>query len=214
MPSHPSVELSMRERKKQNSMVRLKTAAKELMWADGYETVTTKAIAARADMGEATLFRYVSSKLDLFLSVYGEEFAQVVDQCVQANDDRRSDDHRESGDHIEQIVDSYELLASLYTRYPELAFTFVKESFGSSTAVGRTGLEYADRWFELLESILEHGRSTNALEIADVPAVVQNCHAIYVHEVLRSHARDLPTDGMPQRLRHRLELSLTHLIRS
>lgn len=211
MPSDTSDELGMRERKKQDSMARLRAAAKELMWAQGYETVTTKAIAARADMGEATLFRYVPSKLDLFLSVYGEEFGHVVDQCIRAHSELRVEQLRRAEDHIQQIIESYDLLASLYTRYPELAFTFVKESFGSSTNVGRSGLEYADRWFELLESILQHGRATSVLDLEDIPAVVQNCHAIYVHEVLRSRARDLPASDMPNRLRHRLELSLHHL---
>lgn len=213
MPSQPSDELGMRERKKKESMARLRTAAKELMWAQGYETVTTKAIAARADMGEATLFRYVPSKLDLFLSVYGDEFEQVVDQRIQAHADLASDQLRGAAAHLDQVLESYDLLASLYTRYPELAFTFVKESFGSSTGIGRSGLEYADRWFELLESILEHGRATGALDVDDVPLVVQNCHAIYVHEVLRSHARDLPATELPTRLHQRLSLSLRHLAR-
>ena len=212
MPSQPSDELGMRERKKKESMARLRTAAKELMWAQGYETVTTKAIAARADMGEATLFRYVPSKLDLFLSVYGDEFERVVDQRIQAHADLPAE-LRGAAAHLDQILESYDLLASLYTRYPELAFTFVKESFGSSTGIGRSGLEYADRWFELLESILEHGRATGALKVDDVPLVVQNCHAIYVHEVLRSHARDLPAADLPSRLHQRLSLSLRHIAR-
>lgn len=213
MPSQPSEELGLRERKKKETMARLRSAAKELMWAEGYETVTTKAIAARADMGEATLFRYVASKLDLFLSVYGEEFGHVVDQCVQAHANLPADQMRGAEAHLDEVLKSYDLLASLYTRYPELAFTFVKESFGSSSGIGRSGLEYADRWFKLLESILDHGPTTAALDIDDVRTVVQNCHAIYVHEVLRSRARDLPAAEMPNRLRQRLSLSLRHLAR-
>lgn len=213
MPPHPSNELGMRERKKKDSMVRLRTAAKELMWAQGYESVTTKAIAARADMGEATLFRYVSSKLDLFLSIYGEEFEKVVDECIRTYAHLSADQLRGAQAHLDQVLVSYDLLASLYTRYPELAFTFVKESFGSSSGIGRSGLEYADRWFKLLESILDHGRTTTALDVDDVGIVVQNCHAIYVHEVLRSQARSLPAPDLPARLRHRLTVSLRPLAR-
>jgi AcrR family transcriptional regulator len=210
MPSHPSNELGMRERKKKDSMARLRTAARELMWDQGYEAVTTKAIAARADMGEATLFRYVSSKLDLFLSVYGDEFEQVVDQCVDAHAARR---HAGRQPHVNHVLDSYDALASLYTQFPQLAFTFVKESFGSSASIGRSGLEYADRWFALIESILEDALSASpsALKADEIPLLVQNCHAVYVHEVLRSSARELSPTGLPTRLRGRLALALRPL---
>ena len=45
MGANPSSELGMRERKKKDSMARLQTAARELMWAKGYDAVTTKEIA-------------------------------------------------------------------------------------------------------------------------------------------------------------------------
>lgn len=214
MASRPSNEIGLRERKKKESMTRLRTAARELMWDQGYEAVTTRAIAARADMGEATLFRYVPSKLDLFLSVYGDEFEQVVDRCAQAHATDRTAVHRGgSQSHLQRILDCYDELAALYTRFPELAFTFVKESFGSSSGIGRSGLEFADRWFALIEAILHDARGaglTTAMA-EDIPMVAQNCHAVYVHEVLRSHARDLAPSELPTRLRERLALSLRAL---
>lgn len=192
-------------------MVRLRTAARELMWAKGYEAVTTKEIALRADMGEATLFRYVPSKLDLFLLVYGEDFERVVDECEAKSAGILREEVADSGSHVEQIIASYDMLAQLYMRYPDLAYTFVKESFGSSTVIGQSGLEYADRWFGLLEAILKRGQDAGEVATIDATTVVQNCHALYVHEVLRSHARELPSADMPKRLRHRLTVLLTPL---
>lgn len=214
MASRPSNEIGLRERKKKESMTRLRTAARELMWDQGYEAVTTRAIAARADMGEATLFRYVPSKLDLFLSVYGDEFEQIVDRCAQGHATGRNTGHQsESQPHLQRILDCYDELAALYTRFPELAFTFVKESFGSSSGIGRSGLEFADRWFALIEAILLDARVAGLTTVRadDIPAVAQNCHAIYVHEVLRSHARELDSSELPARLRQRLTLSLRAL---
>ncbi|WP_311208420.1 MULTISPECIES: helix-turn-helix domain-containing protein [unclassified Aeromicrobium] len=204
----------MRERKKRESMTRLRTAARELMWDQGYEAVTTRAIAARADMGEATLFRYVPSKLDLFLSIYGDEFEQVVIRCVQAHAaDNEMPQEPTTRSHRDRILGCYDELAALYTRFPELAFTFVKESFGSSAGIGRSGLAYADRWFALVEAILEDARAAGATGVAldDIPVIAQNCHAVYVHEVLRSQARELPSAELPLRLRRRLELTLRPL---
>jgi AcrR family transcriptional regulator len=212
MGANPSSELGMRERKKKDSMARLQTAARELMWAKGYDAVTTKEIALQADMGEATLFRYVASKLDLFLLVYGEEFKQVVDKCEARSKQLLGETApADPGSYVERILASYDMLGRLYTKYPELAFTFVKESFGSSTAIGQSGLEYADRWFGLLEEILDRGQDAGAVTTIDTPIVVQNCHALYVHEVLRSHARGLPTAQMPKRLRDRLTALLAPL---
>ncbi|RNM11696.1 TetR/AcrR family transcriptional regulator [Nocardioides pocheonensis] len=211
MRADPSPELGMRERKKKDSMARLQTAARELMWAKGYEAVTTKEIALQADMGEATLFRYVPSKLDLFLLVYGQEFEKVVDDCEGAIAKLLDDSSTHPDSYVKRILASYDMFAQLYKRYPELAFTFVKESFGTSTAVGSSGLEYADRWFGLLEQVLERGQQAGALVAMDTPVVVQNCHALYVHEVLRSHARRLPKAAMPKRLRHRLATLLEPL---
>jgi AcrR family transcriptional regulator len=201
----------MRERKKKDSMARLRTAARKLMWEKGYDAVTTKEIALQADMGEATLFRYVSSKLDLFLLIYGDEFWQVVNKCETATAEVLHEEHANPGIYVDSIFECYEMFAKLYTRYPELAYTFVKESFGSSTDVGQSGLEYADRWFELLEAILNRGQEAGVLTSMDTPMVVQNCHALYVHEVLRSHARGLPSDDMPKRLRRRLTVLLAPL---
>lgn len=211
MPPTPSPELGMRERKKKDTMARLRTAAKKLMWANGYDAVTTKEIALQADMGEATLFRYVSSKLDLFLLIYGDEFSQVVAKCQTATSEILNKKRASARTYVKSILDCYDMFAHLYTLYPELAYTFVKESFGSSTDVGQSGLEYADRWFELLEAILNRGQDAGVLTSMDTPIVVQNCHALYVHEVLRSHARRLPSEDMPKRLRDRLTVLLAPL---
>lgn len=199
--------LGMRERKKLDSMARLRQAAKELMWARGYEAVTTKEIALRADMGEATLFRYVPSKLDLFLMVYGEEFERVVITCEQA-DARVDAASLPPEGHVESVLSSYDMLAGLYTQFPDLAFTFVKESFGATSDLGADGLKYADRWFSLIETMLTRAQVAGALASPDISLTTQNCHALYVHEVLRSHARGLDAAGMAARLRRRLHVAL------
>jgi AcrR family transcriptional regulator len=193
-------------------MARMRAAARDLMWDRGYDDVTTKEIAARADVGEATLFRYFPSKLDLFLMVYGEEFEKVIEACTEHEATRHSAGAPGSpDDYVERILTSYSMFAELYVRYPDLAFTFVKESFGSHTDVAQSGLAHANRWFELLETIVKEAQSSGSFARVDPSTVVQNCHALYVHEVLRSHARGLPSNELPDRLSHRLEALLRPL---
>ena len=88
----------------------------------GFGSVTTKEIALRADMGEATLFRYVSSKLELFLLIYGDEFEQVVNRCEASSAKLLQKGRADASLYLEGILASYDSLAALYTRYPDLAW--------------------------------------------------------------------------------------------
>lgn len=211
MASDTPPQLGLRERKKQEAMARMLAAARDLMWDRGFDAVTTKEIAARADVGEATLFRYFPSKLDLFLMVYGEEFERVIDACAEQEADNHVTVSRDAEAYVDRILASYRMFADLYVRYPDLAFTYVKESFGAHTDVAQSGLAYANRWFELLEAIVVQAQTARAFARIDPAVVVQNCHALYVHEVLRSHARGLPSAKLPDRLTHRLEALLRPL---
>lgn len=204
-----TVSLSLRERKKQDSMRRLKEAARDLMWEKGYDEATTKEIAERAEIGEATLFRYVSSKLDLFMLVYGEEFEAVIKDCEAVEAKLPTEPSPVNPQvYIDRLVNLYSKLSSLYVRYPSLAYTYVKESFSSETDIGLSGLAHGDRWYSLLESIIRQAQSSGAFTGSDASVTAQNCHALYVHEVLRSHARKLPSAETPERLRRRLESML------
>lgn len=210
-PNSSDEQLGLRERKKKESMARLFAAARQLIWEKGYDAVTTKEIASQADIGEATLFRYVPSKLDLFLLIYSEEFERVIDDCEAQDAKFLLEDSTDPEQYVRRIVESYRMLAELYTKYPELAYTYVKESFGSLGDIGQSGLAHADRWFGLLDSILRQGQKAGVLVDVDPSTVVQNCHALYVHEVLRSHARSLSPSEMPSRLCQRLEVLLLPL---
>lgn len=205
-------QLGLRERKKKDAMARMQAAARDLMWHRGYDAVTTKEIAAHAEVGEATLFRYFPSKLDLFLLVYGEEFEKVIDACAKCESAILDGESFGPTQYVKRILGSYQKFAELYVRYPDLAYTYVKESFGAHTSVGQTGLAHANRWFSLLEVIVTQAQSVGAFAPVDSATVVQNCHALYVHEVLRSHARGLPSAEMPDRLLRRMETQLAPLM--
>lgn len=190
-------QLGLRERKKKGAMARMQLAARELMWDRGFDTVTTKEIAARADVGEATIIRHFPSKLNLFLLVYCEEFEKVIDACAKRESSFDDAEPAAPNVYVKHILASYRKFAELYVRYPDLAYTYVKEFFGAHTSVGQAGLAHANRWFSLLEAIVAQAQSAGALAPVDSATVVQNCHALYVHEVLRSHVRGLSSADMP-----------------
>ncbi|HEY0186666.1 MAG TPA: helix-turn-helix domain-containing protein [Cellulomonas sp.] len=65
---------------------RIFAAAASLFAERGFEGVTTQQISDRADIAAGTLFRYASSKGELFLMVYNDELRRAIAAGVEAAD--------------------------------------------------------------------------------------------------------------------------------
>lgn len=68
-----------RFRNMQDKRDRIFTAASQLFAERGFEAVTTQEISDRADIAAGTLFRYATSKGDLLLMVYNQQFRTAID---------------------------------------------------------------------------------------------------------------------------------------
>ncbi|TFD29050.1 TetR/AcrR family transcriptional regulator [Cryobacterium cryoconiti] len=68
-----------RERNKQDKQSRIHTAAAALFTERGYSAVTTQDIADRADVAIGTLFRYASSKAELLLMVFNDDWRRSLE---------------------------------------------------------------------------------------------------------------------------------------
>ncbi|WP_010539584.1 TetR/AcrR family transcriptional regulator [Dietzia alimentaria] len=68
----PTAPLGRRERSKDAKRARIFSAASELFGERGFEAVTTREIADRADVAAGTLFRYAATKSELLLMVYND----------------------------------------------------------------------------------------------------------------------------------------------
>jgi AcrR family transcriptional regulator len=72
------MELGRRETKKRENLQRIKAVAQECFIARGFDDVTMREIAARADVGLGTLFRYAENKRDLLLLAVIEDVEAAV----------------------------------------------------------------------------------------------------------------------------------------
>ncbi|MCA4756229.1 helix-turn-helix domain containing protein [Mycobacteroides abscessus subsp. abscessus] len=68
-----------RTRNMQDKQQRIFSAASSLFDAHGFEPVTVAQIAEAADVAAGTLFRYASSKAELLLMVYNDQFRQAIE---------------------------------------------------------------------------------------------------------------------------------------
>ncbi|KGC11711.1 helix-turn-helix domain-containing protein [Burkholderia gladioli pv. gladioli] len=68
---------SRREQNKADKLRRIREAAHELFVTDGFDDTTLRQIAARADVGFGTLFRYASSKRDLLFLVVTDDLREM-----------------------------------------------------------------------------------------------------------------------------------------
>ncbi|MGB6243555.1 TetR/AcrR family transcriptional regulator [Gordonia sp. (in: high G+C Gram-positive bacteria)] len=91
-----TVTSGRRDRNMQAKRDRIFAAAAELFAERGYEAVTTREISERADVAAGTLFRYASSKVELLLMVFNEQFR------VSLEDGRR--EAAKAGDVIDALL--------------------------------------------------------------------------------------------------------------
>lgn len=81
---HQSTRVSRRVRGMRDKQDRIFDAAAALFAERGFVSVTTQQISDRADIAAGTLFRYASSKAELLLMVYNEDFRQALDSAERA----------------------------------------------------------------------------------------------------------------------------------
>ncbi len=161
-------------------------------------------------MGEATLFRYFPSKLDLFLMIYGEEFERVIDECAREEAELVGPRPKDAETYWRACCPATTGSRSSTSSTPTWHSPSSRNpSVGVRRCPGRAVLRHP-----LVRPAGINPREAleaGAFAEVDIPTVVQNCHALYVHEVLRSHARGLPSADLPDRLRRRLETQLRPL---
>jgi AcrR family transcriptional regulator len=83
----PQAVLGRREKQKARRLLRSKDCARVLFLTKGYDGTTLRAIAARAKVGAATIFRSVEDKRDLLMLIFDEDHRSVTEKAVKALSD-------------------------------------------------------------------------------------------------------------------------------
>jgi AcrR family transcriptional regulator len=133
-----------RERKKRDTQRRIFEAAEELFTRKGYAAVTTQEIAALADVGTGTLFRYATTKSELLIMVMSEQLRLGAARGLAIAE--------RGGSVPEAIVGLIEPLVRAALAHPENTSAFQREVLFGSVGPYRT--QALERIRELEEAMV------------------------------------------------------------
>jgi AcrR family transcriptional regulator len=205
--------VGLRERARLERYQNIRAAAEQLFNERGYEQTTTKEVAERAGVGEATLFRYVSNKHELLLLVIGERMDMTL-QAIEDADKGLALKSSTARDYVERIYAIFRARAQFYATDPENVTSYLHYGFKAGSQLGAQSIAQGDRIITLITSILDSaGEAGHLTAHVDSGVVAQNCNGTYIHEILRTPARGYRPEDLWEKLHERLRVQIEPLFR-
>jgi len=208
--------LGQRDRSKAERAARIRAAAEELLSESNFEDITTKRVAERAGIGEATLFRYIGSKQRLLNVVYGDQMDAMLNTTEEldvAANTATPAERRLAAWYLHRIYAAYQARCDFYLRNPHNATLYLRAGFDPSDELVPRHLAQGDRTIRLVAAVLSDGQRAGAVRHDVEPALVaQNCHGIFIHEVDRTPVRGFSPASIWDRVHARLQVQLEPLV--
>lgn len=203
----------VRERQRAETLDRIREAATTLFAESDYRRVTMQAIAKAAGVGEATLFRHVSEKLDLLTLVYGSLFDDLLNDIEQQDARAALAPQQDGRQRCDRILAVYQARCAFYQRHPVNGAAYLAQGFNVLNPAHHRNIAQGDRTIRLVTTILEDGQRGGVI-LGTVVArdVAQNCHGIYMHEIQRTAVREFTPESSWERVHARLRAQLDPLI--
>ena len=205
--------LGMRERARLDALERIRSTATTLLAERSLNDLTTREIAQRAGVSEATLFRCVESKHALLVLAYGDRVDALLDRIEEADQRTAAAITQPAGElYCQRVLDAFWLRSDLYLESPENAAMYLNAGVGQNVTDSpslRRSIGQVGRLVDMTAGILREGQRAGCLRgefNADLIAV--NCHGTYTDEMQRSIKRGWGTDSFRKRLDERLTVQL------
>lgn len=215
IPSPEEPPVGLRERSRRQRYARVMAAAEELFAEKEYDAVTTREVAQRAEVGEATLFRYIERKSDLLLIVIGGKQDILIDQLER--DDALMEQNPPtvitSQWYLDRINAVYQARTSYYKLDPEHVAKYIVSGLQTDSKLADRSTRAGDRIIARTTGILLDAQAAGVLrDDVNAEIVARNLNGAYIHEVLRSPARKLPIEETWDRLSARFDAMLRPLV--
>ena len=205
-------KISLRERAKREKFQRIRFATEKLLENRTIDEITMREVAHLAEIGEATLFRYVTAKEELLQLVFGQKLEDIV--IGLENDEAYGSEKRRSTDEILETIDAlYRIRIQLFLEDPKNVADFVRIGLEPASPLSSSSITLGDRYIRLLEGIIRRGQEDGVLRSEwDAYILADNCHSLYIHEVIRAASRKIPLDTFSERLLQRIHAQLEPII--
>ena len=163
------MEIGLRQQHKIHKLHKIKIAATALFTEKGFDAATTREIAQRAHVAQATIFLYARDKRDLVFLILNDELDQLTQEFVKAA--------KPDIPLFDQLVSSFSVFYTYYAKNSNLARILLKElTFYYEGEQARRFGVLRDKVVSQLEHLL---------------VVAQNSRSIRSEEKLDLVARDL-----------------------
>jgi TetR/AcrR family transcriptional regulator, cholesterol catabolism regulator len=184
-----------RERKKQQTRARIFEAADELFTRKGYAAVTTQEVAAAADVGAGTLFRYAQNKAELLIMVMNERLRLGAERGLVIAE--------RGGSPAESIFGLVEPLVQAALNQPENTAVFQREVLFGVDGPYRT--EALGRIRELEDAMVtiltRYGQTEATRPTVDIRRVASTIFSVLYLKLVRLELGQVSPEDLPDVLR-------------
>ncbi|MFB9950689.1 TetR/AcrR family transcriptional regulator [Rhizobium puerariae] len=170
-------QVSKRERKKAETLQRIKDAALALFLTKGFDDATTREIAKIAGVALGTIFNYAENKRDLLFLICNDELEATVIEAEQGIDPALS--------FLDNVLSIAEYHFIHFARRPEISRYALREMYFYSTGkqVGRFK-KSRDNLITLFHRVVESNLASGAIASTDnAQTVTSIIYALYQTEV-------------------------------
>ncbi|MBT4941244.1 MAG: TetR/AcrR family transcriptional regulator [Rhodospirillaceae bacterium] len=175
----PISQPGLRERKKQDRLQRIKSAARTLFIERGYDGTTIREIARVADLSAGTIFRYAEDKRDLLFLIFNDDHFSLTEAAFANVDDQAT--------LLEQLVHVFEFYYRYFADQPMLARFVLREmTFYDTGEQAQKINQGRDNIFKGLTQIVAAARIAHKISSTEDDAmIVQLIFDIYQAESRR-----------------------------
>jgi AcrR family transcriptional regulator len=210
--------VGLREHARAEALERIRSTAVALLAENSLNDLTTREIARRAGVGEATLFRYVESKWALVILAYGDRLDELLDRIVAADGLKAAAVPQPTGEfYCQRVLDAFWMRSEMYLESPENGAIYLQAGSDPRTRPDspwlRRSIEQQNRMVALVAGIIRDGQAAGVLRGEfDAEVIADNCYGLYVFEMEVTVIQKRDQARYRERLDRRLRTQVLPLI--
>lgn len=208
----------LREQTRLVALERIRSTAVALLAARSLNDLTTREIAERAGVSEATLFRCVENKYALLVLAYGDRVDALLDRIEEADRRAAAAVSKPTGEfYCQRVLNAFWMRSELYLENPENGALYLHVGVDQRVQANSESLRrifgQVDRVKAMTAGIVREGQKARCLRIDfDADLIAVNCHGTYRDEMEQTIKRGLPNNSFRERVNGRLAVQLFPLI--